>query len=170
EACPGVALRKRIIEQEEEAQTALLECARSFSPRVESTCSGSVIVDLTGAERLLGAQQEIGQQLAARAAACGFAANIGMAANADTALHAARGFAGITLIAAGEEAQRLAGLPVEVLEPSPEILDTLESWGIRDFQSLAALPAVPLTQRLGQSGLHLQRLPPGGDRPAPGSA
>src|SRR5215471_11295552 len=158
EACPGVALRKRIIEQEEEAQTALLECARSFSPRVESTCSGSVIVDLTGAERLLGSQQEIGQQLTARAAACGFAVNIGIAANADTALHAARGFAGITLIAAGEEAQRLAGLPVEVLEPSLEILDTLESWGIRNFQSLAALPAVPLTQRLGQPGLHLQRL------------
>ena len=158
EACPGVALRKRIIEQEEEAQAALLECARSFSPRVESTCSGSVIVDLTGAERLLGSQQEIGQQLTARAAACGFAVNIGIAANADTALHAARGFAGITLIAAGEEAQRLAGLPVEVLEPSLEILDTLESWGIRNFQSLAALPAVPLTQRLGQPGLHLQRL------------
>ena len=164
EACPGVALRKRILEQEEEAQAALLECARSFSPRVESTCSGSVIVDLTGAERLLGSQPEIGQQLADRAAACGFAANIGMAANADTALHAARGFAGITLIAAGEEAQRLAGLLVEVLEPSPEIpeiseiMDTLESWGIRTFQALAALPAVPLTQRLGQAGLHLQRL------------
>src|SRR5215472_12500589 len=158
EACPGVALRKRTVEQEEEAQAALLECARSFSPRVESTCSGSVIVDLTGAERLLGSQREIGQQLATRAAACGFAANIGIAANADTALHAARGFAGITVIAPGEEAQRLAGLPVEVLEPSPEILDTLESWGIRNFQSLAALPAVPLTQRLGQPGLHLQRL------------
>jgi protein ImuB len=167
EACPGVALRKRIIEQEEEAQAALVECARSFSPRVESTCSGSVIVDLTGAERLLGSQQEIGEQLAAHAAACGFTANIGMAANADTALHAARGFAGITLIAAGEEAQRLAGLPVAVLEPSPEIpeiseiteiIDTLESWGIRTFQALAALPAVPLTQRLGQAGLHLQQL------------
>ena len=158
EACPGVRLRRRIIEHEEEAQATLLECACCFSPRVESTCAGSVIVDLTGAERLLGSQQEIGQQLAARAAACGFTVNAGIAANADTASHAARGFAGITVIAAGEEAKRLAGLPVEVLEPSPEILDTLESWGIRTFQSLAALPAVPLTQRLGQPGLHLQRL------------
>src|SRR5262245_57627146 len=47
EAWPGLALGKGIIEPEEEAQTALLECARSFSPHVESTCSGSVIVDLT---------------------------------------------------------------------------------------------------------------------------
>jgi protein ImuB len=158
EACPGVVLRKRIIEQEEAAQAALLDCACSFSPRVESTCAGSVIVDLTGAERLLGPQQEIGQQLAGRAAAHGFTANVGIAANADTALHAARGFAGITVIAAGEEAKRLAGLPVEVLEHSPEMLDTFESWGIRNFQTLAALPPVPLTQRLGQPGLHLQRL------------
>jgi protein ImuB len=158
EACPGVALHKRIVEQEEAAQAALLECACSFSPRVESTCAGSVIVDLTGAELLLGSQREIGQKLATRAAAHGFTVNVGMAANADTALHAARGFASITVIAAGEEAQRLACLPVEVLEPSPEILDTLESWGIRNFQSLAALPAIPLTQRLGQPGLHLQRL------------
>lgn len=84
--------------------------------------------------------------------------NIGIAANPDTALHAARGTAGTTVIAAGEEAQRLGGLPVEVLELEPEVLDTLESWGIRDFKSLAALPQVLLSQRLGQYGLHLQRL------------
>jgi protein ImuB len=145
EACPGVSLHKRIVEREEEAQSTLLECAYSFSPRVESTCAG-------------GSQQVIGQKLAARAATHDFTVNVGIAANADTALHAARGFTGITVIAAGEEAQRLAGLQVEVLEPSPEMLDTLESWGIRNFQALAALPAVPLTQRLGQPGLHLQRL------------
>src|SRR5262249_17357926 len=31
-------------------------------------------------------------------------------------------------------------------------------WGIRDFQSLAALPEIPLMERLGQPGLHFQRL------------
>src|SRR5215472_5235413 len=110
EACPGVVLRKRIIDQEEAAQAALLDCACSFSPRVESTCAGSVIVDLTGAERLLGPRQEIGRQLTVRAAEHGFTVNVGLAANADTALYAARGFAGITVISAGEEAGRLAGL------------------------------------------------------------
>jgi protein ImuB len=158
EACPGVVLRKRITEQEESAQAALLDCAYRFSPRVESTCAGTVIVDLTGAGRLLGSHQEMGEQLAARAAVCGFTVNVGIAANADTALHAARGFTGIAVIAGGEEAQRLACLPVEVLQPSPEILDTLDSWGIRNCKALAALPSIPLTQRLGQQGLHLQRL------------
>ncbi|HEY6307882.1 MAG TPA: hypothetical protein VI488_15635 [Candidatus Angelobacter sp.] len=158
EACPAVVLRRRIVEQEESAQTALLECACGFSPHVESTCPGTVIADLTGTARLLGSQQEMGEQITARAAACGFTVNVGLAANADTAWHAARGFSGITAIAAGQEAQRLASLPVEVLQPSPEMLDTLDSWGIRTFQALAALPSVALTQRLGQPGLHLQRL------------
>lgn len=157
EACSGVVLRKRITKLEESAQAALLGCVCSFSPRVESTCAGTVIADLTGAGRLLGSQQEMGQQLAAGAAECGFTVNVGIAANADTALHAARGFPGITVIAAGEEAQQLACLPIEVLQPSPEILDTLNSWGIRNFKALAALPSIPLTQRLGQQGLHLQR-------------
>ena len=158
EACPTIFLRKRVVEQEESAQTALLDCAFSFSPHVESTRSGTVIADFTGADRLLGSPQEIGKKLAARAADFGFTVNVVLAANADTALHAARGFAGVSVIAEGLEALRLASLPVEVLEPSPEMLDTLDSWGIRSFKALAALPSIPLTQRLGQQGLHLQRL------------
>jgi protein ImuB len=158
ETCPAVVLLKRIAEQEESAQAALLDCARDFSPRVESTCPGTVIVDLTGAGRLFGLPKDAGQQLAARAVACGFTVNVGLGANPDVSLHAARGFAGVMVIAEGEEAQRLAALPVEVLQPSPEMLDTLDSWGIRTFKALAALPSIPLTQRLGQPGLHLQRL------------
>jgi protein ImuB len=45
-----------------------------------------------------------------------------------------------------------------VLVPSPEILDILESWGIRTFGALAALPPISLSERLGQDGLQLQRL------------
>lgn len=158
EACREVVLRKRVREQEESAQSALLDCAYSFSPCVESTCPGTAIADLTSTVRLLGSPNEIGQQLAARAHVCGFTVHVGIAGNADAALHAARGFAGITVIAEGEEAQRLACLLVEVLQPSPEMLDTLDSWGIHNFKALAALPSIPLTQRLGQAGLHLQRL------------
>lgn len=164
ETCPGVMLRKRVAEQEESAQAELLECAYSFSPHVESTCPGTAIADLTGAGRLLGSPQEMGQQMAARAAVCGFTVNVGLAGNPDTAVHAARGFAGVTVIAEGEEAQRLQRLPVEVLQPTPEMLDTLDSWGIRDFKALAALPSIPLALRLGQPGVHLQQLARGGVR------
>jgi protein ImuB len=84
-----------------------------------------------------------------------------MAANPDAALYAARGFDEITVIPSGEESICLGNLQVETLEPAPEILETLEAWGIRDFKSLASLPSLPLTQRLGQYGLHLQQLAQG---------
>jgi protein ImuB len=158
EACPAIELRKRRAEDEELAQRALIDCGYDFASRIESTCPGAVVLDLTGAERLLGPAPRIAQQLADRSAACGFEVNIGIAATPDTALYAARGREGTTIIAAGEEARRLGALPVKILGLEPEVLDTLESWGIRDFQSLAALPQVPLSQRLGQYGLHLQRL------------
>jgi len=71
------------------AQSDLLACAGSFSPRAESTAPGTVLFDLTGAGRLLGSEREIAQQVAGKAAGYGFAANVALAANADTALHAA---------------------------------------------------------------------------------
>ena len=69
---------------------------------------------------------------------------------------------------AGKEAERLGPLPVEVLfddhlqgDPKQEaerLLETLARWGIRDLHALAALPEIALSERLGQEGLHLQKL------------
>lgn len=161
EVCAGVALQKRIAEDEDSAQVALLDCAYSFSPRVEASQPGTIILDLTGTERLLGDAKTIGPAILSHASGTGFEVNAAIAANPDTALCAARGFSGITVIAPGEESLCLGGLPIEVLEPLPEILDTLESWGIRTFKALALLPSIPLAERLGQYGLHLQRLAQG---------
>src|SRR5262249_13622112 len=156
EVCPGVVLRKRALEEEDSAQAALLDCGYSFSPRVESTGPGTIIFDLTGSGRLWSAAQ-VGPLLVDSAMAVGFEANAGIAANPDTALCAARGFPGFTIIAPGNEAACLGCLPITVLEPRPETLDTFDAWGIRDLKSLAALPPVPLTQRLGQYGFPFQR-------------
>jgi protein ImuB len=161
EACGELVLRKRVPAQEESGQAALLDCAYSFSPRVESTSAGIVTVDVTGTESLFGTPQEIGRELLHRPKCHGFDVHIGIAANADTALHAARGWPGISVIAPGEEAQHLAPLPVEILQPSDEMLEVFDSWGIRTFESLAVLPPIPLTERLGQKGFHLQRLAQG---------
>ncbi len=118
EACGELMLRKRLPAQEESGQAALLDCAYSFSPRVESTSAGIVTVDVTGTESLFGTPQEIGRELLDRSKCNGFDVHIGIAANADTALHAAYGWPGISIIAPGEEAQHLAPLPVEILQRS----------------------------------------------------
>jgi protein ImuB len=161
ESCGDVLLEKRVLEQEESAQRALLDCGHRFSPRLESTAPSTVILDLTGSARLLGSPAEIGDLLLRHIESAGFVVNAAIAANPDAALHAARGFKGMTMIAPGQEAATLGCLPVTVLQPPEEILQILDHWGISDCQSLAALPEVPLTERLGQPGLHLQRLAKG---------
>ena len=52
----------------------------------------------------------------------------------------------------------IASLPIEVLQLEPETAETLNNWGIRNFHSLATLPAHPLAQRFGQRGLYLRQL------------
>ncbi len=90
-----------------------------------------------------------------RASSFGLTIHVAISANLEAALHAARGFPGITLIPPGEEAQRLGALPVRVLSPPAEILETLERWGIRTCEALAALPVLELSERLGQPGVRL---------------
>ncbi len=158
----GVEVRRRSQAAEASAHAALLDLARSFSPRFEDMAADTVVLDLAGLEALLGTAEEIAQQLAERARKLGLDANVALAPNPDAARLAARGRAGITLIGEDEEANRLSELPVEVLAPPLEMQETLERWGIRTFGALAALPAAELSERLGQEGIRLQRLARGG--------
>lgn len=165
ETVGGVSLRKRSVDSEDVAQAALLECAGAFSPRVESTFPGTVILDLAGTEKLFGSAEGAACKIIVSARERGFQLRIAIAANPDTAMYAARGFTGITVIPAGDEAKMLAPLRVGILPATPELLEVLEGWGIRTFQSLAALPPVALVERLGSEGLALQKIAQGrGDR------
>ena len=86
---------------------------------------------------------------------------IAIASNPDAAVHAARGFTGVTVIPAGEEAARLASLPLNLLGGSPEAAELLHLWGIRTFGDFAKLPPLGVAARLGDEGVHLQRLAQG---------
>jgi protein ImuB len=154
----GVTMIKRIQEHEDVAQAELIDCAYNFSPRIEVTCPGTIIIDLAGSERLLGTGKTIAQLMLGEVTKRGFESNVAIASNPDTAHYGACGFKGVTVIGPGDEAQRLSKLPVEVLGVEPDVLDVLHAWGIKDFKSLAALPSIELTERLGQYGLNLQRL------------
>ena len=176
EKSPAV-LRSRSPEQENSSHSALLDVAHAFTPRVEDTAADTLLLDLAGLERLYGAPAKMARELASRVSAVGLEANIALAANPDAAMHAARGFNGVTVIPSGKEAQRLGVLPLPVLldafDISPEknsaaererekfraqMLDTLERWGVRDFRALALLPEHALASRLGEAGTRLQRM------------
>lgn len=160
EVC-GLTLRRRIQEHEDVAQAELIDCGYNFSPHIEVTNPGTVIIDLIGSERLMGTGKTIAQLILGEVTKRGFESHVSIAANPDTAHYAARGFKGITIIEPGHEAQRLGTLPVEVLGLEPDVQDILHAWGIRTLKALAALPSIELTERLGQYGLHLQRLAKG---------
>ena len=168
EACPDLVLRARSPLQEDAAHAALLDCGQSFSPCVEDAGPDTIVLDLAGLESLFGPLQKVACELARRVSDLGLQSNIAVAANPDTAVLAARGFSGITVIAEGEEAEQLGGLPVEILfaeKPGDPLweqcLESLHRWGVRNFRELAALPDVALSERLGQPGVYLQKLAAG---------
>jgi protein ImuB len=176
-AC-ATSIRQRSAPHEAAAHAALLDGACGFSPRVEDTAPDTVLLDLAGLERIFGPPGKIARDVARRCSDLGLEANVAVACNADAAMHAARGFPGVTVIPAGEEAQRLGSLPIEVLASGQwsvasgqenrqsavdnrqflEMLDTLDRWGVRTLRALAALPEIAVTERLGQEGLRWQKL------------
>ena len=175
ELCYELTLRPRSSLQESVAHAALLNCAQSFSPCVEDAAADTVILDLAGMESLFGSLPEIARNLFRRAAELGIDGNVAVASNPDVAAIAARGFSGVTVIPAGRESESLGSLSVEALfaggyegkkdddqkseSGSQEMLfQTLDRWGVRNLRELAALPAIALSERLGQEGLRLQQL------------
>jgi protein ImuB len=154
----AVEIRHRSPVQEKAAHEALLDLGWSISPRVEDTAPDTIVVDLAGLGGLFGSEEKIAQELAKRSASLGLSARIAAAQSIEVAILAARGVAGVTLIAPGEEAQRLSVLPVHTLQPSLEILETLARWGVQTCGALAALPVIQLSERLGQEGVRLHLL------------
>jgi protein ImuB len=168
ELCSELTLRPRSLWQESAAHAALLDCAQSFSPRVEDSAINAAILDLDGMASLFGKPLEIAGEIFRRATTLGLDANVAVASNPDSAMLSARGISGVTVLPPGKESHALASFPLEVLfagedgssdekKEAARLLATLERWGIRNLGALAALPAVALSERLGQKGLRLQQ-------------
>src|SRR6201987_6137106 len=148
-----VRLRSPVLEKT--AHAALMDLGWSVSPRVEDTGVDTIVLDLAGLGSLLGSEEIIAEQLIERASLLGLKTRVAISSNLETAIHAARGFAGVTLVPTGEEAKTLGSLPVGVLSPAVETLETLGSWGVHTCAALAALPVLDLSERLGQEGVRL---------------
>jgi protein ImuB len=157
----GIEIRHRSSAREKAAHAALLDLGWSLSPRVEDTAPDTVVVDLAGLNPLFGPDEAIANQLAERATRLGLVAQIAIASQIESAIVAARGLPGVTVISRGAETETLGRLPVNVLSPSLGILETLERWGVRACAELAALPVLQLSERLGQEGVRLHELAQG---------
>jgi protein ImuB len=140
-----------------ERRPLLMQCATSFSPMVEPGPE-HVIVDIRGLRSLMGNPRDIAMKMAASLQTAGLAGNVAIASNPHVAVAAARGFAGIHVIAPGDETRALAPLPLSLLDPEEEVAETLALWGIRTFGDLSKLPGAGIAERLGAEGVRLHML------------
>jgi protein ImuB len=161
---PSVAMLPRSHPEEASAKAAMLECANTFSPRVEDASKGSAllcVIDIAGTERLHGPPATLGRALLDRAGTVGIAASVAIAGNFHAAICLARGMwsrGRVTVVPAGEEGAALAALPLKVLSLTEEQAGTLSLWGIHTLGSMAALPENALIARMGQDGRRLRQL------------
>jgi protein ImuB len=148
--------------EETSAHAVMLECAGAFSPRVEDrsdSCSFLCVIDIAGTEKLFGSPQVLARELLRRVQALGVSATVAISRNFHAAICRTRGSTSrLTLIAAGNEGQTLAPLPLKVLDVSSEHAETFALWGICTLGTLAALPEKELIARIGQEGKRLRQL------------
>ena len=97
ESFPVVVLR-RDRQQEDASFAELMSCAQQFSPRIEiiaspqeETCGATLVLDVSGSERLLGNARQIAKTVRQSVYAMGYEASVAAAHNADAAVLAARG-------------------------------------------------------------------------------
>jgi protein ImuB len=155
---------------------SLTDFAYAFSPLVEETKTGMVVIDVDGCELLFGSAYQLANEVARRAkqarnsGGLETAVNVAIAANPDAAIHAATWLQGITFVSPGEELTCLGKFPITQLDYSlvnverkeaEEIFETLRLWGIRTFADFASLPVAGVSERLGQTGIRLQQLATG---------
>jgi protein ImuB len=158
-----ILLLRRDRAREDAAFAELLRCAEQFSPRIEAIaspledlCGATLVLDISGSERMLGSAQEIATSVRRAVRAIGYESSVAASHNAGAALLAARGLPGIVAVVSGREAATLAPLPLAVLDLDVAQAETFAVWGIHTLGELAALPTKALAARLGQSGLRMQ--------------
>ncbi|MCB4768441.1 DNA polymerase Y family protein [Ancylobacter sp. Lp-2] len=124
------------------------DCDR-WTPLVALDAPDGLVLDISGCAHLFGGEAALRTRLLAHLKAHGLTAYAVVASTPDAARAPARcGLGG--LIAPGEEARRLAGLPVAALGLAPATASGLSRAGLKTLGDLAGRPATPLAARFGE--------------------
>jgi len=163
-------LRVRVMSRalEDAAREALLDAALSFSPRAALlppaggvfACEAAALLDASGIASLFHGERGFSAALLDRAQRVGLPAHVAIASTKSVAHVAARrlgpGPEGRTqVVPPGTEADFLAPLPIDLLDPDDALAETLGRFGVRTLGDLLALPRRELAARLGPGVLAL---------------
>ena len=164
ELFPDARILHRSRTEEETARAALLECAGSFSPRVEEQSRDlcfTCVIDITGTEALFGSPDALGESLLKKIQSLFLRGSIAISSNFHAARCLARAHSSdkrIRVVPRGVEAAALAALSIAVLDLSVEHMETFAMWGITRLGELAKLGESELITRMGQAGKGMRLL------------
>src|SRR5258708_5305158 len=134
ESFDGVSVSARVKEREDSAFLALMKSAERFSLRIEvlaspteSTSGATMVLDVSGSDRLFGAPVQIAAAQRRDVETVGYEASIATSRNAYAAVLAARGFSGTTAIPPANEPTILSPLPLTVMNLESEQEETFSS-------------------------------------------
>ncbi len=178
---PGLLVRQASTERERAVAQAACEAALSVSPRIEEAAPGLVYLDAGGLASLFGDDRAVARELVAAAERVGLRAAVGLAASksvarlaaraaeADLSLHPTRwgvGGGAFHVVAANQQREFLAGVPLWTLDLPEELQQSLRRFGLSTLGEVAQLPPGPLAARLGPEAALLSRLSRGEDAAA----
>ncbi len=162
--CPRLQLRVASPRLERTARSALVDLALSFSPRVALAPRGqgpwmseaAIHLDASGIHALFRSESGFAIELEERASQLGLPGIAAVAGSRDIAHLLARTLSrnrdNPRVLAPGDEADFLAPLPVDWLEPGEPLGSRLSRFGIHRVRDLLALPRSGLAKRLGPQG------------------
>jgi protein ImuB len=168
-------------EEGADAASLLVDLAFTFSPLVEQTSAGTVVLDVAGQDLLFGScgkdtsqevacARNIAAEIVRHSKTLNLKINVAIAANVDVAIHGARLIKGVTIIPPGDELLITRDFSIKEIDHSlvaieekraAEIQETFALWGIRTFGDFVRLPLAGVAERLGQDGVRLHKLAQG---------
>lgn len=138
----------------------MLDALDAVTPLVEDAREGIAFLDMHG---IRGSHERWGNDIEAVLARFEMPLIVGFASNRFCA-YAASWIAHGTAIGNGEEAQRLASLPLRVLDLDPVAAERLELLGFATLGELAMLPHGPFVRRFGRAAARWHEWARGVDR------
>jgi DNA polymerase-4 len=165
--CPHAAFLPVDMDKYAAVSREVMAILADFTPRLEPLSIDEAFLDVTGTEGLHGDGAAVARAVKSRiATTLRLTASVGVAANKFVAKVASdlRKPDGLVVVAAGEEADFLAPLPVSRLWGVGKVTAaSLEAMGISTIGQLAAIPATYLETRFGDGGRGLRDLALGRD-------
>ena len=167
ELLSSIHMLSRSYREEFAAASVLLECAGTFSPRIEDRSGQhtfTCVLDISGTDRLYGSPNKLAQTLHHRLRSLGFASCIATSSNANASIALARSLSlrsPVLHVPPQQQSGVLSPLPLSVIDLTEEQSEIFLLWGIRTLGMLAALPDNELIARMGQDGRRLRRLASG---------